>query len=200
MKKRNPILGLICLLILAGIGVYIFQAGGAKAEITIDGKTYEMRTMSVREFMQDGYSFSTMSLSGSTMYTYNYSDAVLEAKSYYNTGVPFKPAGGHGACITCWIYNPEPEQVEIREGKINAISCDIADLTAENVKVSVAELELNTQDKAEIKSYMDGALKGYSYSENEDVNAISYTKGQVSYTFTFDENDVLKEAMARNSV
>lgn len=24
MKKRNPILGLICLLILAGIGVYIF--------------------------------------------------------------------------------------------------------------------------------------------------------------------------------
>ncbi len=33
-----------------------------------------MRAMSVREFMQDGYFFSTMSLSGSTMYTYNYSD------------------------------------------------------------------------------------------------------------------------------
>ena len=200
MKKRNPILGVICLAILAGIGVYIFQAGAAKAEITINGKTYAMRTISVRDFMSDGYVFSTMSLEGNTMRTYNYSNAVLEAKSYYNSGVPFKVKGSAGASITCWVYNPSSEQVEIREGKINSISCDIRDLLADDVKVSVAGLEMGTQSKSEIKSYMDGQLKGYEFSENEDVNAISYTKGQVSYTFKFDDDDVLKNAIARNSV
>ena len=200
MKKRNPILGVICLAILAGIGVYIFQAGAAKAEITINGKTYAMRTISVRDFMSDGYVFSTMSLEDNTMYTYNYSDAILEAKSYYNSGVPFKVKGSAGASITCWVYNPTSEQVEIREGKINSISCDIRDLLADDVKVSVAGLEMGTQSKSEIKSYMDGQLKGYEFSENEDVNAISYTKGQVSYTFSFDDDDILKNAIARNNV
>lgn len=200
MKKRNPILGVICLLILAGIGGCIFLAGAAKAEITINGKTYQMRTISVRDFMSDGYVFSTMSIEGSTMRTYNYSGAVLEAKSYYNSGVPFKVQGSSGASINCWVYNPSPEQVEIREGKINSISCDIQDLLADNVKVSVAGLEMGKQTKAEIKDYMDGALRGYEFSENEDVNAISYTKRQVSYTFTFDDSDVLKNAIARNSV
>ena len=200
MKKRNPILGVICLLILAGIGGCIFLAGAAKAEITINGKTYQMRTISVRDFMSDGYVFSTMSIEGSTMRTYNYSGAVLEAKSYYNSGVPFKVQGSSGASINCWVYNPSPEQVEIREGKINSISCDIQDLLADNVKVSVAGLEMGEQTKAEIKDYMDGKLKGYTFSENEDANAISYTKGQVSYTFKFDDDDVLKNAIARNSV
>ncbi len=200
MKKRNPILGVICLAILAGIGVYIFQAGAAKAEITINGKTYEMRTISVRDFMSDGYVFSTMSIEGNTMRTYNYSNAVLEAKSYYNSGVPFKVKGGSGASINCWVYNPTSEQVEIREGKVNSISCDIKDLLADGVKVSVAGLEMGTQSKSEIKAYMDGQLKGYEFSENEDVNAISYRKGQVSYTFTFDDGDILKNAIARNDV
>ena len=200
MKKRNPILGVICLAILAGIGVYIFQAGAAKAEITINGKTYEMRTISVRDFMSDGYVFSTMSIEGTTMRTYNYSNAVLEAKSYYNSGVPFKVKGGSGASINCWVYNPTSEQVEIREGKVNSISCDIKDLLADGVKVSVAGLEMGTQSKSEIKAYMDGQLKGYEFSENEDVNAISYRKGQVSYTFTFDDGDILKNAIARNDV
>ena len=186
MKKRNPILGVICLLILAGVGAYIFLAGAAKAEITINGKTYEMRTISVRDFMSDGYVFSTMSVEGNTVRTYNYSGAVLEAKSYYNSGVPFTVKGSSGASINCWVYNPIP--------------CDTQDLLADGVKVSVAGLELGEQTKAEIKSYMDGALKGYTYSENEDANAISYTKGQVSYTFSFTEEDVLKNAIARNSV
>ena len=200
MKKRNPILSIVCLLILCGIGFYIFSAGAAKAEITINGKTYEMRTISVRDFMSDGYVFSTMSVEGNTMYTYNYSNAVLEAKSYYNSGVPFKVKGSAGASITCWVYNPTSEQVEIREGKVSSISCDIRDLLAEGVKVSVVGLEMERQTKAEIKSYMDDTLKGYTYSENEDVNAISYTKGQVSYTFTFDDDDILKNAIARNNV
>ena len=200
MKKRNPVLGIICLLILCGIGFYIFSAGAAKAEITINGKTYEMRTISVRDFMSDGYVFSTMSLEGRTMYTYNYSGAVLEAKSYYNSGVPFKVKGGAGAPIACWVYNPTSEQVEIREGKVNSISCDIQDLLADGVKVSVAGLEMDRQTKAEIKTYMDDTLKGYTYSENENKNAISYTKGQVSYTFTFDDDDVLENAIARNNV
>ena len=47
---------------------------------------------------------------------------------------------------------------------------------------------------------MDGELKGYQFSENEDVNAISYTKGAVSYTFSFTEDDILKNAIARNNV
>ena len=176
MKKRNPILGMICLLILVGIGCYIFLSGAAKAEITINGKTYQMRTISVRDFMSDGYVFSTMSVEGNTVRTYNYSNVVLEAKSYYNSGVPFKVKGSSGASINCWVYNPSSEQVEIREGKINSISCDIQDLLA------------------------DGALKGYTYSENEDANAISYTKGQVSYTFRFDDDDILENAIARNNV
>lgn len=200
MKKRSPVLGVICLLILAGVGGYIFLSGAAKAEITINGKTYEMRTISVREFMSDGYVFSTMSIEGNTMRTYNYSDAVLEAKSYYNSGVPFKVKGSAGASINCWVYNPTSEQVEIREGKINSISCDIKDLLADGIKVSVAGLEMGRQTKEEIRAYMDGELKGYTYSENEDVNAISYTKGQVSYTFSFDDDDILKNAIARNNV
>ena len=47
---------------------------------------------------------------------------------------------------------------------------------------------------------MDGELKGYQFSENEDANAMSYTKGKVSYTFTFNDNDILLNAMARNTV
>ncbi|MFG6353025.1 MAG: hypothetical protein K1W21_15800 [Oscillospiraceae bacterium] len=200
MKKRSPILGVACLLILVGLGVYIFLSGAAKAEITISGKTYEMRAISVRDFMSDGYVFSTMSIEDNTMYTYNYSDAILEAKSYYNSGVPFKVKGSAGASITCWVYNPTSEQVEIREGKINSISCDIKDLLADGIKVSVAGLEMERQTKEEIKAYMDNALKGYTYSENEDVNAISYAKGQMSYTFRFDDDDILKNAIARNNV
>ena len=200
MKKRSPILGVACLLILVGLGVYIFLSGAAKAEITISGKTYEMRAISVRYFMSDGYVFSTMSIEDITIYTYNYSDAILGAKSYYNSGVPFKVKGSAGASITCWVYNPTSEQVEIREGKINSISCDIKDLLADGIKVSVAGLEMERQTKEEIKAYMDNALKGYTYSENEDVNAISYAKGQMSYTFRFDDDDILKNAIARNNV
>ena len=200
MKKRSPILGVACLLILVGLGVYIFLSGAAKAEITISGKTYEMRAISVRDFMSDGYVFSTMSIEDNTMYTYNYSDAILEAKSYYNSGVPFKVKGSAGASITCWVYNPTSEQVEIREGKINSISCDIKDLLADGIKVSVAGLEMERQTKEELKAYMDNALKGYTYSENEDVNAISYAKGQMSYTFRLDDDDILKNAIARNNV
>lgn len=200
MKKRNPILGIICLVILAVGGFFVYSAGAAKAEITINGKTYEMRTISVRDFMSDGYVFSTMSIEGNTMRTYNYSNVVLEAKSYYNDGVPFKVQGSAGASINCWVYNPTSEQVEIREGKVSAISCDIQDLLADGVKVSVAGLEMGSQTKDEIKSYMDGELKGYTYSENENVNAISYTKGQVSYTFRFDDDDILEAAIARNNL
>lgn len=149
MKKKHPILGVICLAIWACVGVYIFQAGGAKAEITIGEKTYEMRTMTVREFMEDGYLLSTMSTEGKFVRTYDYSGAVMEAKTYYNTAVPFKPKDGAGAPLSCWLYNPTSEQVEIREGKI----C-----------------------------------------------AISYTKGAVSYTFSFDDSDVLLNAVARNNV
>lgn len=51
-----------------------------------------------------------------------------------------------------------------------------------------------------VREFMGDALKGYTYSENEDVNAISYTKGSVSYTFRFDEDDILEAGIARNSV
>ena len=200
MKKRHPILGLICLVILGGIGGYIFQAGGAKAEITIGEKTYEMRTISVREFMGDDYVLATMSTEGNSVYTYNYSGAVMEAKTYYNTAVPFKPKDGSGAPLSCWLYNPTSEQVEIREGKICAISCKVAQMRECGLPVFIAGLELDSQSKTEIRAYMDGELKGYQFSENEDVNAVSYTKGAVSYTFSFTEDDILKNAIARNNV
>lgn len=200
MKKKHPILGVICLAILACVGVYIFQAGGAKAEITIGEKTYEMRTMTVREFMEDGYLLSTMSTEGKFVRTYDYSGAVMEAKTYYNTAVPFKPKDGAGAPLSCWLYNPTSEQVEIREGKICAISCKVSQMRECGLPVSIAGLELDSQSKEEIKAYMDEELKGYQFSENEDVNAISYTKGVVSYTFSFDDSDILLNAVARNNV
>lgn len=200
MKKKHPILGVICLAILACVGVYIFQAGGAKAEITIGEKTYEMRTMTVRKFMEDGYLLSTMSTEGKSVRTYDYSGAVMEAKTYYNTAVPFKPKDGAGAPLSCWLYNPTSEQVEIREGKICAISCKVSQMRQCGLPVSIAGLELDSQSKEEIKAYMDEELKGYQFSENEDVNAISYTKGAVSYTFSFDDSDVLLNAVARNNV
>lgn len=200
MKKKHPILGVICLAILACVGVYIFQAGGAKAEITIGEKTYEMRTMTVREFMEDGYLLSTMSTEGKFVRTYDYSGAVMEAKTYYNTAVPFKPKDGAGAPLSCWLYNPTSDQVEIREGKICAISCKVSQMRECGLPVSIAGLELDSQSKGEIKAYMDEELKGYQFSENEDVNAISYTKGAVSYTFSFDDSDILLNAVARNNV
>lgn len=200
MKKKHPILGVICLAILACVGVYIFQAGGAKAEITIGEKTYEMRTMTVREFMEDGYLLSTMSTEGKFVRTYDYSGAVMEAKTYYNTAVPFKPKDGAGAPLSCWLYNPTSQQVEIREGKICAISCKVSQMRECGLPVSIAGLELDSQSKEEIKAYMDEELKSYQFSENEDVNAISYTKGAVSYTFSFDDSDVLLNAVARNNV
>lgn len=200
MKKKHPILGVICLAILACVGVYIFQAGGAKAEITIGEKTYEMRTLTVREFMEDGYLLSTMSTEGKFVRTYDYSGAVMEAKTYYNTAVPFKPKDGAGAPLSCWLYNPTSEQVEIREGKICAISCKVSQMRQCGLPVSIAGLELDSQSKEEIKAYMDEELKGYQFSENKDVNAISYTKGAVSYTFSFDDSDVLLNAVARNNV
>ena len=200
MKKKHPILGVICLAILACVGVYIFQAGGAKAEITIGEKTYEMRTMTVREFMEDGFLLSTMSTEGKFVRTYDYSGAVMEAKTYYNTAVPFKPKDGAGAPLSCWLYNPTSQQVEIREGKICAISCKVSQMRQCGLPVSIAGLELDSQSKEEIKAYMDEELKGYQFSENEDVNAISYTKGAVSYTFSFDDSDVLLNAVARNNV
>ena len=198
MKKKHPILGVICLAILACVGVYIYRAGGA--EITVGEKTYEMRTMTVREFMEDGYLLATMSTEGQFVRTYDYSGAVMEAKTYYNTAVPFKPKDGAGAPLSCWLYNPTSEQVEIREGKICAISCKVSQMRECGLPVSIAGLELDSQSKEEIKAYMDEELKGYQFSENEDVNAISYTEGQVSYTFSFTEEDVLKNAVARSSV
>ena len=198
MKKKHPILGVICLAILACVGVYSFRAGGA--EITVGEKTYEMRTMTVREFMEDGYLLATMSTEGQFVRTYDYSGAVMEAKTYYNTAVPFKPKDGAGAPLSCWLYNPTSEQVEIREGKICAISCKVSQMRECGLPVSIAGLELDSQSKEEIKAYMDEELKGYQFSENEDVNAISYTEGQVSYTFSFTEEDVLKNAVARSSV
>lgn len=200
MKKKHPILGVICLAILACVGVYIFQAGRAKAEITIGEKTYEMRTMTVREFMEDGYLLSTMSTEGKFVRTYDYSGAVMEAKTYYNTAVPFKPKDGAGAPLSCWLYNPTSEQVEIREGKICAISCKVSQMRECGLPVFIAGLELDSQSKEEIKAYMDEELKGYQFSENEDVNAISYTTGAVSYTFSFDDSDILLNAVARNNV
>ena len=173
---------------------------GAKAEITIGEKSYEMRTMTVREFMEDGYLLATMSTEGRSLYTYNYSGAMMEAKTYYNTAVPFKPKDGAGAPLSCWLYNPTSEPVEIREGKICAISCKVNQMRECGLSVTVAGLELDRQSKEEIKAYMDGELKGYQFSENEDVNAISYTKGQVSYTFSFTEEDILKNTVARNNV
>lgn len=200
MKKKQPILGVICLAILICGGIFTFRAGGAKAQITIGDKTYEMRTMTVREFMEDGYLLATMSTEGNSVYTYNYSGAVMEAKTYYNTAVPFKPRDGAGAPLSCWLYNPASEPVEIREGKICSISCKVSQMRQCGLPVSIAGLELGSQSKEEIKAYMDEELKGYRFSENEDVNAISYTKGAVSYTFSFTEEDVLKNAVARNSV
>ena len=134
------------------------------------------------------------------MRTYDYSGAMMEAKTYYNTAVPFRPKDGAGAPLSCWLYNPTPEQVEIREGKICAISCKISQMREYGLPVSIAGLELNGQTKEELKEYMDGELQGYQFSENEDANAMSYTKGKVSYTFTFSDDDILMNAMARNNV
>ena len=38
MKKKHPILGVLCLAILICGGFFTFRAGGAKAEITIGEK------------------------------------------------------------------------------------------------------------------------------------------------------------------
>lgn len=197
MKKRNLILWIICLVVLVCAGGYFLLTGNEKAEITINGTTYEMCTVSVREFMGEDYIFAVMSTEGNSVYTYNYTDSELEAKTYYNMAVPFCPKDGYGAPISCWLYNPTAKTVEIRDAMICSISCEVPALREYNIPVSVAGLELNTQTKQEIKAYMGDALKGYQYSENEDVNAVSYTKDKVSYTFTFDASDVLQNAISR---
>lgn len=200
MKQRNPVLGVVGLLALAAVAVFVLRLSAAKAEITIDGTTYQMCALSVREFMQDGYSLATMTTTERSIYTYDYSSAELEAKSYYNTGVPMRLKDGSGGPISIWVYNPTPEKVGIRDGKINSISCDIPELLSNGVKVSIAGQELGGQSKEELTGLMNTALKGYTFSENEDVNAVSYTKGSVSYTFVFDGNGMLEKGIARNAV
>ena len=200
VKKGRIILGVILLAILGCVMLYVFRVTGAKAEITINSVTYEMGTVSVRDFMGDDYLFAAMSTEGNSVYMYNYTDAELEAKTYYNMAVPFRPKDGYGAPIACWLYNPTSKPVEIRDGMISAISCEVPALRDYNVAVSVAGLELTDQNKEEIRTYMDDALNGFTFSENEDANAISYTQDKVSYTFSFDEADVLQNAIARLTV
>lgn len=197
MKKRNFILGVLSFVILACAGAYLLLTESEKAEITINDTTYEMCSVSVREFMGEDYIFAVMSMDGNSVYTYNYTNSELEARTYYNMAVPFRPKDGYGAPISCWLYNPTSKPVEIREAMISSISCEVPALREYNIPVSVAGLELDNQGKAEITAYMGDALKGYQYSENEDVNAVSYMKGKVSYTFTFDESDVLQNAISR---
>lgn len=200
IKKGRLILGIIVLAILGCVMFYVFRMTGAKAEMTINGVTYEMGTVSVRDFMGDDYLFSIMSTEGNSLYMYNYTDAELEAKTYYNVAVPFRPKDGSGAPIACWLYNPTSKPVEIRDGMISAISCEVPALRDYEVTVSVAGLELADQNKEEIKAYMDDALGGFQFSENEDANAISYTQDKVSYTFSFDDADILQNAIARLTV
>lgn len=197
IKKGRIILGIILLAILGGVMLYILRVTSAKAEITLNGVTYEMGTVSVRDFMGENYIFAAMSTEGNSVYMYNYTDAELEAKTYYNMAVPFRPKDGYGAPIACWLYNPTAKPVEIRDGMICAISCEVPALHEYNVAVSVAGLDLADQNKEEIKTYMDGALENYKFSENEDINAISYTQDKVSYTFNFDEADILQDAIVR---
>ena len=71
MKKRNPILGVICLVVLICAGGYFLLTGNEKAEITINGTTYEMCAVSVREFMGEDYIFAVMSTEGNSVYMYN---------------------------------------------------------------------------------------------------------------------------------
>lgn len=200
VKRGRRILGGIVLVILGCAMLYVFGVTGAKAEITINNVAYEMGAVSVRDFMGDDYLFAVMSTEGNSVYMYHYTDAELEAKTYYNMAVPFRPKDGYGAPIACWLYNPSSKPVEIRDGMISAISCEVPALRDYNIAVSVAGLELTGQNKEEIKAYMDDALKGFAFSENEDVNAISYTQDKVSYTFRFDEADVLQNAIARLTV
>lgn len=197
MKKRSLFLGVICLVVLVCMGGYFLLTGSEKAEITINDTTYEMCSVSVREFMGEDYIFAVMSMDGNSVYTYNYTNSELEAETYYNMAVPFRLKDGYGAPISCWLYNPTSKPVEIRDAMICSISCEVPALREYNVPVSVAGLELDAQTKEEIKTYMGDAFKGYKYNENEDVNAISYTKGKVSYTFTFDESDILQDAISR---
>lgn len=200
VKKGRIVLGVVLLAIL-GVGMwYAFRATSAKAEITLNGVTYQMGAISVRDFMGGNYVFSIMSTEGNSVYMYNYTDAELEAKTYYNTAVPFRPKDGAGAPIACWLYNPTAEPVEIREGMICSISCEVPALREYNVPVSVAGLELTDQSKEEIKTHMDDALKGYEFRESEDANAFSYKNGSVSYFFLFDEADILQDATARLEV
>ena len=75
VKKGRLILGIIILAILGGVMSYVFRVTSAKAEITINGVTYEMGTVSVRDFMGDDYLFAIMSTEGNSVYMYNYTDA-----------------------------------------------------------------------------------------------------------------------------
>ena len=199
-KKGRIALGVVFLMVLGCVMLHVFRVTGGTAEITINGVGYRMGTISVRDFMGEDYSFAAMSTEGNSVYMYNYTDAELEAKTYYNMAVPFRPKDGHGAPISCWLYNPAAKPVEIREGRICSISCEVPALREYDVAVAVAGLELTDQNKEVIKTYMDEALKGYRFSENEEANAISYTRDKVSYTFRFDEEDTLQNAIARLEV
>lgn len=200
VKRGRFVLGVIALVILGCAMLYVFRVTGTKAEITIDGVTLEMGTQSVREFMGDDYLFAIMSTEGNSLYMYNYTDAELEARTYYNGAVPFRPKDGYGAPIACWLYNPTSKRVDIRDGMICAVSCEVPELREYDIAVSVAGLELTDQSKEEIKTYMDDGLDGFEFSENKDVNAISYTRDKVSYTFRFDEADILQNAIAQLTV
>ncbi|MCD7948342.1 MAG: hypothetical protein LUG13_08685 [Oscillospiraceae bacterium] len=66
--------------------------------------------------------------------------------------------------------------------------------------MEMAGLVLDAQSRDKLKAWMDEALQEYTVSESTTTNGLNYTKNHVSYTFSFDENDVIITGIVRLNV
>lgn len=199
-KRRYsmPIIIIPVLLYVLFMGTW--NSGRAEGDITINEKTYEMCSLTLAEFMEDGYELSVVNILDKQATFFNYYEVMLEAKTTYNSGFPINTKEGEGAPIVVWLYNKSSQPIGIGEGKINSISCDISALLEEGITVSIAGLELDGQSMEDIAAWMDRELKGYLYTKGEDGDLIHYKKGRYSYTFIFSGDNTLLTAVVGESM
>ncbi|MGX8850571.1 hypothetical protein [Amedibacillus sp. YH-ame10] len=189
--------GLLCVGILIGFH-FFFQANNVDVKITMNDKEYTMLETTLDEFMKDGYSLAEITYTDKGVELNRYNGRYLEGRTIYHYGVPLRLKGASkqsNASIIANLFNPKEEGVELKEGVITSLTCDMK-LLKEDVRIEVAGLQIESQNRKELLGWMDENLKGFKKDEGTKPSVFHYQRDLSSYTFVFDENDIIKRVIA----
>lgn len=179
-------------IVLLGIATYILLCmPSTKVMITINDKEYEMQEITLQKFMKEGFNIQMGIDKANTGGFTNYAGVELKANTDYVSYLPMYASKGKGSSIQLGIYNSENKVVPIKKGKIKSIYCIIPELVEQGVSVEIKGLKLNGQTKEEIKKWMNQHLKGFQLDEVSNTNNFYYSSGKSSYSFVFNEENIL---------